>query len=203
MKILAFTDLHGNLSSYRALQAKVKKDKPDCIFCLGDFTIFDAGLEVMLKKISDLKLPTLVIHGNHEDETLVEELCSQYPNLLFVHRKVVELGEYKVVAHGGGGFYGTGKNARDPDFDKMVKSAKQDLAGKIILITHAPPQNAKVDMSAWLRKHVGCSSYADFIHKYKPILALCGHLHENFGVKEKKGTTLIINPGPEGMVFKV
>src|SRR3989338_8411221 len=197
MKILAFTDLHGSLAAYRALQAKVRKEKPDCIFCLGDFTIFDAGIEVMLKKISNLGLPTLLIHGNHEDEVLVEELCSNYPNLLFVHNKVVELGEYKIVAHGGGGFYGTGKHAREPEFDALVKAAKKDLGGKLILITHAPPQNTKVDLSAWLKKHVGCASYGEFITKYKPILALCGHLHENAKVHEKKGRTLIVNPGPD------
>lgn len=203
MKILAFTDLHGSLSSYRALQAKVKKEKPDCVFCLGDFTVFDSGLQVMLKKISALGLPTLVIHGNHEDEVLVKNLCSKYPNLLYVHNKVVELGEYKVIAHGGGGFYGHGKHARDPEFDALIKSAKKDLSGKLILITHAPPQGTKVDISAWMHEHVGCASYADFITKYDPVLALCGHLHENFGVREKKGKTLIMNPGPEGVVFKL
>ena len=203
MKILAFTDLHGSLSSYRAIHTKVKKEKPDCIFCLGDFTIFHAGMDVMLKKISDLGLPTLVIHGNHEDESVVERLCGNFPNLLFVHGKVVELGGYKVVAHGGGGFCGRGRNARDAEFDAMIKAARKDLSGKIILITHAPPYGTKVDISAWLREHVGCASYADFIVKYKPVLALCGHLHENFGVKEKKGKTLIVNPGPEGVVFKI
>ncbi len=203
MRVLAFTDLHGSPRAYRRLQEKVRKHKPDCIFCLGDFTIFETGIESMLKKLSDLKKPVLIIHGNHEDEDLLEELCELYPNLLFIHRKVVELGEFKVVAHGGGGFYGTGRAAKDSDFDAFVKSAKKDMAGKLIFITHAPPKNTKLDISAWLHRHVGCSSYFDFIKKYKPLLVLCGHLHENFGVRDKIGKTLIVNPGPEGMVFQI
>lgn len=203
MRVLAFGDLHGSLKAYRELQAKVKKHKPDVLFCLGDFTIFDSGIAVLLRKLNDLGKPMLVIHGNHEDEKLVERLCEQQPNLLYVHGKVVELGEFKIIAHGGGGFYGSGKASRDSGFEQLVRSTKKDILGKIILLTHAPPRGTRLDMSAWLHQHVGCSSYTDFIKKYKPALALCGHMHENFGLKDKIGKTLIVNPGPAGMVFQI
>ncbi len=201
MKILAFTDLHAGVTAYKKIQAKIKKEKPDYIFCLGDFTIFEQNIEAVLRKISEFKKPTFIIHGNHETDVIVKRLCKRHPNLAFIHRKLVKLGEYIVIAHGGGGFYGQGKIAGDKDFDSFVRENKAKLKGKLIFLTHAPPGHTKLDYLEWLDDHVGCASYGEFVKKYKPVLALSGHLHENFEVKYKSGTTLICNPGPEGMVF--
>ncbi len=201
MKILAFTDLHAGVTAYKKIQAKIKKEKPDYIFCLGDFTIFEQNIVPVIRKISELKKPVLIIHGNHETDVIVRKLCKQYKNMTFAHRKIIKLGEYIVIAHGGGGFYGQGKLAKDKDFEAFVKENKSKLKGKLILLTHAPPGHTRLDYLKWLGDHVGCASYEKFIKEHKPIMALSGHLHENFGVKYKAGKTLICNPGPEGMIF--
>lgn len=201
MKILAFTDLHAGVTAYKKIQEKIRKEKPDYVFCLGDFTIFEQNIEAVIRKIAELKKPVYIIHGNHETDVVVKKLCKRYPNMHFVHRTLTKLGDYTLVAHGGGGFYGQGKLAGDKDFDKFVKENKTKLGGKLILITHAPPANTKLDYLDWLDDHAGCSSYTAFIKQYKPALALSGHLHENFGVKQRIGKTLICDPGPEGTVF--
>ncbi len=201
MKILAFTDLHAGVTAYKKIVDKIKKEKPDYVFCLGDFTIFEQNIDPVLRKISELKKPVYLIHGNHETDVIVKKLCKRYPNVKFVHRTLNKLGDYTLIAHGGGGFYGQGKLAGDKDFEKFVRENKTKLHGKLILITHAPPGYTKLDYLEWLDDHAGCASYAAFIKQYQPVLALSGHLHENFGVKYKAGKTIICNPGPEGMVF--
>ncbi len=201
MKILAFTDLHASVTEYKKIQAKIKKDKPDYIFCLGDFTVFEQNIEAVIRKISELKKPVYIIHGNHETDVIVKKLCKRHSNIKFIHRQIIKLGDYTVIAHGGGGFYGQGKIAGDKDFDRFVAENKKKLKGKLILLTHAPPGYTQLDYLDWLDDHVGCASYGAFIKKYKPILSLSGHLHENFRVKQKKDKTIICNPGPEGMVF--
>ncbi|MEM3153989.1 MAG: metallophosphoesterase [Candidatus Woesearchaeota archaeon] len=203
MKILAFTDLHAGVTAYKRIQEKIRKEKPDYIFCLGDFTIFEQNIEAVIRKIAELKKPVYIIHGNHETDVIVKKLCKRYPNMHYVHRMVVPLENYTLVAHGGGGFYGQGKLSGDKDFERFVKENKKKLKNKIILITHAPPGYTKLDYLNWMDDHAGCASYAEFIKQYKPVLALSGHLHENFGVKYKEGKTIICNPGPEGMVFKL
>ncbi len=200
MKILAFTDLHAGITSFKRIQQKVKKEKPDYIFCLGDFTVFEQNINGVMKKLSELG-KVYLIHGNHEDEALVKKLCKKYPNLKFIHKNVLQIPGYTIVAHGGGGFYGQGKLRRDKDFEQFVRENKKKIKGKIILLTHAPPGYTKLDYLAWLDDHAGCASYGEFVRQYKPILALSGHLHENFGVRQKLGKTLLCNPGPEGMVF--
>jgi len=203
MKILAFTDLHASIVDYKKIQKKVKKEKPDYIFCLGDFTVFEQNIDGILAKLNELKKPTFVIHGNHESEAIVRKFCKRYSNLEFVHKKIKKINDYTIIAHGGGGFYGQGKLRGDKDFDDFVKKNKAKLKEKIVLLTHAPPGHTKIDYLEWFDDHAGCASYEKFLKRYKPVLILSGHLHENFGVKQKIGKTLICNPGPDGMIFKL
>jgi len=203
MKIFAFTDLHAGVTAYKKIQQKVKKEKPDYILCLGDFTVFEQHIDGVLRKLNELGKQVFIIHGNHEEEFVVRKLCKKYSRLKFVHRSVFSINGYTVVAHGGGGFYGQGKLAKDKDFESFVREHKNKIKGKIILLTHAPPGYTKLDYILWLDDHAGCASYGEFVKKYKPVLALSGHLHENFRVKQKLGKTLLCNPGPEGMVFKL
>jgi len=199
MKILAFADLHSSITAYKKILAKVKKDKPDYILCLGDFTMFEQNIEQIMDKLNDIGVPIYLIHGNHESELIVKKLVKRYPNLTFVHNTVMPLGEYTLVAHGGGGFYG--KNGRDKDFESFVKENKDKIKGKIILMTHAPMARTKLDHIKWMNEHVGCESYTQFAEKYKPILILSGHIHETFGITYKKNKTVISSPGPEGLIY--
>lgn len=201
MQILAFTDLHTSISAYKKIQKKVKKHKPDYILCLGDLTLFETHIDVMVRKLGELKKPIIIIPGNHESEHALKKLCQKYKNITYAHKKIIPMQEYTIVAHGGGGFYDR-KPAEDKDFERFIRENKKKLKGKIILMTHAPPRGTKLDKLDWAG-HVGCGSYTEFIKKYKPVLALSGHLHENYRVMQKKGKTLLCNPGPEGMVFKV
>lgn len=45
--------------------------------------------------------------------------------------------------------------------------------------------------------HMGVKMFNRVIERYKPILFVCGHMHENQG-KCKLGKTIVVNPGPAG-----
>jgi len=201
MKILAFTDLHASITELKKIEAKIKKYNPEAIICCGDFTIFEQNIEAVLRKLDAFGMPVYLIHGNHEMDVIVKKLCAKTKNITFVHNKIFPLGEYTVVAHGGGGFYGRGKLAGDKEFEEFVRKNKEKITGKIILMTHAPPANSALDYIEWMDDHVGCKSYMDFIKEYKPILALSGHIHETFGAVQKIGKTTLCNPGPGGKVI--
>ncbi len=199
MKILAFADMHSSITSLKRIEAKIKTNKPDYIICLGDFTIFEQNIDAVMKRINDFGIPTFIIHGNHETDIIVQKLCKRFPNLTFAHKKIIPIGDYILVGHGGGGFYGQGRLEEDEDFNEFVKKQKFDK--KIIFITHAPPAHTKADYIPYLQDHVGCPSYERFIKKQQPVLALSGHIHETFGKIDKKGKTVIANPGPDGRLF--
>jgi hypothetical protein len=199
MKILAFVDLHSSLSSLRKLQEKAKKSKPDIILCAGDFTVFQHHIGEIMKRLNKLG-KMYVIHGNHEIESKVRKLCKQYKNLEFVHKKIVKVDGYLLVSHGGGGFA-----MKDKDFEKFVKKNEKKLKGqKIILMTHAPPYGTKLDYLDYMDDHhVGCKSYTDFIKKYKPIIAVSGHIHDTEGKKDVIKGTKLQNIGPNGVIFRI
>ena len=50
MKILAFTDLHSSYDALKKLRNKIKKKKPDIIVCAGDISVFEQGLNHLLKQ---------------------------------------------------------------------------------------------------------------------------------------------------------
>lgn len=202
MKILAFSDLHASITSFKKLKAKIKKHKPDYLFCLGDFTIFEQNVDEILAKINDFGLPTYLIHGNHESGPIVKKLCKKHDNITYAHLTPFKIGKYTVISHGGGGFYGQGEHLdRDKEFDKWVKKNKTKFKKPLILLTHAPPANTKLDLIDYLGDHVGCPSYTDFIDDYHPVLALSGHIHESFNQKQKRGKTTVANPGPDGTLY--
>lgn len=196
MKILAFTDVHGDLSTLEHLKKEVKAKKIDYVVCIGDYTFFEQHIEFLTKKLAQLGTQVILIHGNHEDNEVVEVLCKKYKNLHFIHKKIKKAGKYLFVGHGGGGF-----SLNDPDFVRTMKNlAKEFDNKKLILITHAPPNNTKLDYIPHYG-HVGNRDYSKFIKEHNVVLALSGHLHETFGKEDRLGKARLINPGYKGKII--
>lgn len=195
MKILAFTDVHGKASFLDEVKKKV--DDVDLIICCGDLTIFEDKIDNFLLKINSFNKLTLIVHGNHEGEKRLRDFCKKFKNIFFLHQEIVEHGEFTFIGFGGGGF-----SQREEDFEDFIKKNESVLKNKkIILVTHGPPYNTKLDVV--VKEHVGNKSYYDFIKKYTPLVHFCGHLHENFSKVDKIGDTIIINPGPEGRLVDI
>ena len=200
MKILAFTDLHLSSSAFNKIKSRVKKQNPDLLVCAGDISIFEQGLNPILKKFNKLKKPMLLIHGNHETDKVLRKLCKRYKNLFFIHKKQYKQNNNLFLGYGGGGF-----SLTDPEFKKVGKKfskiIKKNRDKKIILITHAPPYKTKTDLI--VGSHCGNKTLRNFITKNKINLHICGHLHENFNKKDKIKKTEVINPGPYGKIIKI
>jgi len=65
---------------------------------------------------------------------------------------------------------------------------------RVVLVSHMPPANTSVDVT-YSGRHIGSSSIREFIERVRPILVLCGHVHEAPGI-DRIGETIIVNPGP-------
>ncbi|MBW3011670.1 metallophosphoesterase [Candidatus Woesearchaeota archaeon] len=195
MKIFAFTDLHGDLEALRKIHNKIEKEKPELILCAGDLSIFEDHFSLLVSELDSFGLPVLLIHGNHESESLVRNAARMFSNIKDLHKKTYKKSDTLFLGYGGGGF-----SLVDEGFVKISKKFKDEIRKhkpkKIVLMTHAPPYNTKVDQI-----HGNCAgnkSIRDFIEKVKPDIVICGHLHENEGKQDKIGSSRIINPGYEG-----
>lgn len=198
MKILAFTDIHGSFSAFQNIEKLVKKEDPDLLIDCGDISIFENELEYLVGRIAKLGKPCLIIHGNHEGLLRFEEACKKYKNMIFLHNKIHCIGNYVFFGWGGGGF-----SLNDRDFDLAAKKHMKNIKkeDKLVLFTHAPPYGTRTD--EMYGEHVGNKSIRRFIEKHKPIIALCGHLHEDNGTRDKIGKTKVINPGPDGKIIVI
>lgn len=200
MKLLAFVDIHGSLKAIKKIAEKAKKSKPNLLVCAGDLSIFEQGLDYLIYRLNKIGLPILIIHGNHETDSDLKKACSLFKNPVFLHKKSYKTKDCLFLGYGGGGF-----SLIDKAFKKTAKKFEKDIkknkGKKIVLVTHAPPHNTKVDMI--MEQHCGNKTIKQFITKVKPDLVITGHLHENSGKEDKVGKTKIINPGPFGKIIKL
>lgn len=196
MKILAYSDLHGNKSALRSLKKKAKE--ADLIIDAGDMTIFEHEIKDIINEIDSFKKPVVMVHGNHESSTFLKGLCEKKKNIKFIHKKVEIIDGIAFIGYGGGGFAYS-----DMIFDKFSKTVMNKIktVSKVVLVLHGPPYGTKLD-EIW-DEHAGNKSYTKFIKKAKPDLVICGHLHENSGVVDHIGKSRIINPGPSGKIIRI
>ena len=198
MKVLIFVDLHGDMEELSRIKDKAKDKDIELIICAGDLTLFEKKLDLILFELNKIDKPILIIHGNHETENDVENICSLFDHTIFLHKKTHEVGHHMFIGYGGGGF-----DIEDSEFRSHAKKIKKKIKKnhKVVLITHAPPHGTKVD---YLRKeHKGNKDIRLFIEDVQPVLVVCGHFHENAGTEDMIGRTRIINPGQRGKIVDV
>lgn len=194
MKVLAFTDLHGNK---QAVQEILKKaEKADLLICAGDISDWGKHSRAILKELEKAKKPMLLVPGNHE---LGEELAlvsQEFDYVIYLHKGSYQFGQYLFFGYGNQGF-----TTEEKEFENVAKQFRKTIkkGDKIVLITHGPPHGTELDNIKG--RHTGCKSITNFIQEVQPIVSISGHLHETFGVKQVFGRTLLINPGPEGRML--
>lgn len=194
MLLLACTDLHH---SHAALnQIKKKARRVDAIACAGDISIFENGLTEMLAGFNALNLPVILIPGNHETPDSIAEHSAAHERIFPIHSTALSMDAIVFLGHGGGGF-----SERSGSFTRVAQQFAQEIArhDRSVLIVHQPPFGTKLD--AVYGNSAGNKDYRLFIEQHKPDLVICGHIHENAGKSDHIGTSLIINPGPEGMII--
>lgn len=200
MKFLAFVDMHQDAHDFEVLKKRIEMH-PDinCIVCLGDFTFFGYNMPELLDILNSLGKKLYLIHGNHEDEIELEKIISKYKNIEFVHKKIIDIEGVTFVFFGGGGF-----SVREPEFKEFVKKNEDKIksAKTVVLGTHPPPYKTILDelSPGW---NVGVKDFKEFIEKYNPVLAISGHIHENYKKTGKLKNTILVNPGGDGEIFNI
>ncbi len=200
MRIYAFTDLHGNTKALAKVKEAVRREKPDLVVCLGDLTVFEHQLEPLLSRVNMLRVPVLMLHGNHEGEAHMRKACARFPHITFLHKEAVVKDGYTFVAFGGGGF-----SERYPELERIDKSAEWKGLDwpRTVFLSHAPPYDTTLDDigesgETW---HVGSKTLRSIAKRRKPLLVLAGHLHECFHTSDTIGKTPCENPGPSGKLY--
>ncbi len=205
MEILALSDIHGKYRALEVLLKKLESRLPELVLIAGDITAYSGyGYDKVLNtlgRFKELGCEVIFVPGNVDDKVAIE--YAKEVGIKVLHKELTKVGKYYIIGIGGGiGFSFPAQNIfrslTDNDLEKFVNevTSRYDLASleSLILVTHTPPYNTKVDI-IYEGGHVGSKAIRKFIETYKPILHICGHIHESRGI-DKIGNTYIVNPGP-------
>ncbi len=196
MKILVFSDIHGDLTTLE----KLIDTEADYYVAAGDMVSWRRGLDrvgaILQRKASQV----FVMPGNHESERDTGQMCEQF-GLTHLHSTAVEVGGHHLIGLG----YSNPTPFDTPGeySESEIKSRLAAFSGRkpMILVCHCPPKNSKLDEAT--TGHFGSTSIREFIEAEQPPYFFCGHIHEAEGVQEQIGQTVGVNVGKRGYLLEI
>lgn len=195
MKILTFSDIHGDLAALERLM----EQEADHYIAAGDLTSWGRGLEGCGEILARRAGRVWVLPGNHESEAQIAEFCRRYGLKEFHGRSFQEDG-WRVAGLGYSNptpFHTPGEYSEEELAQRLHPFAELD---PLILICHAPPLNTPLDE---IRQgaHAGSRAVREFIDRRQPAWFVCGHIHEAEGAEAALGQTRAVNAGRRGYLI--
>lgn len=189
IKILALSDLHADETLIDRLRAISARHQYDLVLFCGDLT--NRGPVSYAEEVVSFFYPkTYAVFGNMDTDDVVDKLREMK---VLIHGKKVKLGEWNLVGLGGSNPtpFGTPNEMSEEKLAAVLEKAGVDEYS--ILLSHAPPHGLFDEVASGI--HVGSTAVRKIIEQKKPILVICGHVHEHEG-KEILGETLVVKLGP-------
>lgn len=197
MKLLVFSDIHGDMAALERLLAA----EADYYIAAGDLAHFRNGLEQAAAVLERRKDRVWILPGNHEHERDTAALCERH-GFGHLHMNSFEADGWHVAGLG---------HSNPTPFDTPGESSETELAERLeafagieplILVCHCPPKNSPLD-EAGPGRHFGSTAIASFIERVQPDWFFCGHIHEAAGRKATFGRTIGVNAGKKGWLLEV
>jgi len=174
VRILALSDIHADEEALDSLRRLASREPYDVVLFAGDMT--NRGPISYAQDFIDLFGEHLYfVHGNMDSAAVVDTLRPQ-PH--YIHGRRVPLGEWNIVGLGGSNPtpFQTPSELGETQIEHIL--AASGIDDHTILISHAPPYGSFDTVGGM---HVGCKSVREAISKYRPLMVLCGHIHEHEG----------------------
>jgi hypothetical protein len=197
MRLLVFSDIHGDLKALEALMAI----EADVYVAAGDMVTFARGLDLVGPILQKRAPKVWVLPGNHEHASHIDELCLKY-GLNPLHGKHFEIEEWTIagLGHSSPTPFNTPGEASESEFALLLAPfAKLE---RLILICHCPPHGTPLD-EAGPGRNFGSRTVREFIEINQPEWFFCGHIHEAAGRRTAIGRTLAVNAGKQGYLLEV
>jgi len=200
MKILAFSDIHGDKSLAEKLAKRASDEDVDLVILCGDITRAERSTEGIIGPFAARKKKVLLVPGNHESVATADFLAQLY-GMTNLHGYSVK---YKDI-----GLFGCGGAEMGPfptdeaEIFNLLQKGHENVSdsGKKIMVTHVHPAGSTIEKFTKFFK--GSEAVKKAIDEFKPDLLLCGHVHEAEGIEEMVGETKVINVGKNGKIIEL
>lgn len=195
MKIVALTDIHGNISAIERLAVPLAD--ADIVLLAGDLTQFGGERDAarVLAAVRECNRRVYAVAGNCDRRDVAEWLETEGISL---HGRHEVLDGVAFLGLGGSlpAPGGTPNEFTDAELARLLDAAAEglDLALPWLLVSHQPPAQTDLDMVRGGR-HVGSTAVRRFIERHRPLACFTGHIHEAAGT-DAIGPTRMVNPGP-------
>ena len=188
MKFLVITDLHQKTENLPWINGLVDEYEPEAILCLGDVTDMGTG-DQAADIISKMNCRVYCLPGNCDARDLPEKISRVATDM---HGRSAEIGGVYIAGLGGSNItiFDTPFELTEEEIDAKLRPISRP---GMVLMTHAPSYDIFDHIPNGTP--VGSPAIRKIAEEFKPVLALSGHIHEDFGV-EKIGDTVFCNPGP-------
>jgi Icc-related predicted phosphoesterase len=195
VRILAFSDLHCDRDG--AARLVEKSGEADVVVCAGDLASVHKGLAETVEALRAIEVPTVLVPGNNETDEALRDACAGWEAATVLHGEGCELE--------GAQFFGLGGGVPVTPWDWSFDLTEEEAAAKLeacpqgaVLVVHSPPHGHADESDG---RHLGSTAIRDAIEARSPRLAVCGHIHESWGVESAIGDTPVVNLGPSGRMF--
>ena len=176
MKIYSTADIHGSQFRLNILLKNIEKYSPDLVIICGDITQFGPA-ELAKNFLDQIPVETFAVTGNIDSRDVEKGINESKASNI----------EIKKIIKKGISFVGT-NGIKDEQIKYL--DAEKLIDEKTVLISHVPPYGFQDKV--FLGMHGGNKDLRKLVEKYKPMLVLCGHIHEDLGYTTY-GKTIIVN----------
>ena len=197
MRILAFSDLHRDRD--RAGRLVERAREADVVLGAGDYATMHMGLESTIETLGAIAAPSVLVPGNAETDVELRQACAGWPSAHVLH------GQAKEIA--GAWFFGLGGGVPPTPFAWSFDLTEEEAAAKLescpegaVLVVHSPPKGFVDEVRG---RHLGSRSVLEAIERKRPVLVVCGHIHQCWGGEAAIGTTPVVNVGPDGRFIDI
>lgn len=206
VNMIVFSDAHGKLDLAEKILSNVSSSsKVDLIIFCGDIAPYRQHFDTInyitkfIEFAERFKVSKIIaVPGNVDNPKHYTDASINNNIFVDIHEKLYTFGKYVFVGFGGSNITPFNTFFENPEdtIEKKIIGVLENIGDKsnLVLVTHAPPYNTKCDI-AYNGQHIGSTAIRKIIERYKPKLALSGHVHESRCV-DRIDETIIVNPGP-------
>ncbi len=187
-RLYAVADIHADHKAFETIGAVIRENKPDALIVAGDMAgRAPWGKKSVIGRLAALPIPVFAVRGNSDSKDM--ERIINRSSIKSLHLSSIKFGKANLV--GVSGTLALPFASRIALRQKELFSALENMVGPdTILVAHPPPRGCRDGVLG--RFKAGCSALAKLVEKRKPLLVLCGHIHENTGTAFM-GKTLVVN----------